>query len=66
VGAAALEGRTGVIKVKKGWRGSSEVDRVTYDEEQVNVHQLEDWLKKANTYIRTVQPERQELQDGSH
>jgi hypothetical protein len=55
-----------VIKVEKGWLGFSEVDRVTYDAEQINVHQMEDLLKKAGTYIRTVPPARQqESPDGS-
>jgi hypothetical protein len=48
-----------VIKVEKGWLGFSEVDRVTYDVEKTDIHQLENLLKKAGTYIRTVPPDRQ-------
>jgi hypothetical protein len=45
-----------VINVEKGWRGFSEIDRVTYDSEQINVKQMENLLKRAGTYIRTVPP----------
>jgi hypothetical protein len=41
VGAAALEGRSGVLSVEKGWRGASEVNRVVYDPEKVTVEQME-------------------------
>lgn len=54
-----------MISVEKGWRVFSEIDRVTYDVEQTNKHQLEDLLKKAGTYIRTVPADPlQESQDG--
>jgi len=55
VGAAALEGQPGVLSVEKGWRGTSEVNRVVYDPDKVTVEQMEGWLRKAGTYIRTVQ-----------
>jgi len=48
-----------VIKIEKGWRGFSEIDRVTYDVDKTNLHQLENLLKKAGTYIRTVPPDKQ-------
>jgi hypothetical protein len=54
VGAAALEGRPGIIDVKKGWLGASEVDRVEYDPNKVAIEQMEIWLRDAGTYIRTV------------
>jgi hypothetical protein len=54
VGAAALEGRPGVLSVEKGWRGTSEVNRVVYDPEKVTVEQMEGWLRQAGTYVGTV------------
>ncbi len=54
MGVAALEGRPGVISVKKGWKGLSEVNRVAYDPEKVSVEQLTGWLKESGTYVRTV------------
>ena len=54
MGAAALEGRPGVLSVEKGWRGASEVNRVVYNPEEVTVAQMEGWLRKAGTYLRTV------------
>jgi hypothetical protein len=53
-GAAALEGRPGVLSVEKGWRGTSEVNRVVYDPDRVTVEQMEGWLRKAGTYVGTV------------
>jgi len=54
VGAAALEGRPGILSVEKGWRGTGEVNRVVYSLEKVTVEQMEGWLRKAGTYLRTV------------
>jgi len=47
-----------VINVEKGWRGVSEINRVTYDPKQINVQQMEYLLKKAGTYIRRLPPDR--------
>jgi hypothetical protein len=55
VGAAALDGRPGVISVEKGWRGFHEVNRVVYDPKKVTVEQMKEWLRQAGTYIRTLQ-----------
>jgi len=55
VGAAALEGRPGVISVEKGWQGFHEVNRVVYDPKKVTVEQMEEWLRQAGTYIRILQ-----------
>jgi hypothetical protein len=49
--------------VEKGWLGSSEINRVTYDTEKVTLQQLEGRLQKAGTYIRTVPSDRQ---NGDH
>jgi hypothetical protein len=43
-----------VLDVKKGWLGTSEINAVTYDSDKVTLEQLELWLKKSGTYIRTV------------
>jgi len=54
VGAGALEQRPGVLEVQRGWHGFREVDRVRYDPQQVRREQLEDWLRQAGTYVRTL------------
>ena len=57
VGVHALEGRSGVFSVERGWRGSSEINRVVYDPEKINLEHMEKLLKKSGTYIRTVEEE---------
>lgn len=54
VGAAALEGRQGVLDIERGWHGLREVDRVLYDPRRVDLPQMEQWLKEAGTYVRTI------------
>jgi hypothetical protein len=53
VGASALKGKPGVISVSKGWQGGREVNRVSYDPQQVTIDEMEAWLKHAGTYIGT-------------
>jgi hypothetical protein len=55
VGAHALDGKTGVLFVERGWSGSREVDRVVYNPEEVSIMQLEAWLKAAGTYVSTLE-----------
>jgi len=55
VGAHALDGKTGVLSVERGWSGSREVDRVVYNPEKVSIMQLEAWLKAAGTYVSTLE-----------
>jgi hypothetical protein len=43
-----------VLDVEKGWYGASESNTVKYDADQVTMQQLESWLKKSGTYIRTI------------
>ena len=43
-----------MIAIEKGWHGIREVNRVEYDPEKVTQKQIEQWLKKSGTYIRTV------------
>ena len=57
VGVHALEGKPGVVSVERGWSGPREVDRVVFDPRQVSVTQMENWLKDANTYIKTLETE---------
>jgi len=53
VGASTLQGRPGVISVKKGWLGGLEVIRVSFDPKQVTIEGMEALLKRAGTYIGT-------------
>ena len=43
--------------MERGWRGSSEINRVVCDADQVGPAQLETWLRESGTYIRTVPPD---------
>ena len=43
--------------MERGWRGSSEINRVVYDADQVGPAQIESWLRESGTYIRTVPPD---------
>jgi hypothetical protein len=54
VGVDVLEGRSGVLSVEKGWRGSSEINRVMYDPKKTDVQKIEKLLKRSGTYISTV------------
>ena len=57
----ALEGRSGVLSVERGWRGASEINSVVYDPKKIDVEQMEKLLKRSGTYIRTVEePEKYE------
>ena len=55
VGVHALAGRAGVLSVERGWHGSSEINRVVYDPEKIDLEHMEKLLKKSGTYIRTVE-----------
>ncbi len=54
VGASALQGKKGVVSVGKGWLGSSEINTVVYLPDTVSVKRMEDWLRNAGTYRRTI------------
>jgi len=41
--------------VKRGWRGSNEINTVLYDPEKTTVEKMEELLKKSGTYIKTLQ-----------
>ena len=51
VGASALQGRPGVLSVRKGWHDGKEVNRVVFDPQKVSVPSMEAWLKSAGTFI---------------
>lgn len=55
VGKQALDGLTGVSSVSTGWRGRNEVNEVRYDPKAVSVATLESALRRAGTYIKTVE-----------
>jgi hypothetical protein len=55
VGKAALDGLSGVKRVTRGWRGLMEVDTVTYDRRVITTGEMEDALKRAGTYLKTMQ-----------
>lgn len=54
MGKAALEGLHGVKKVDKGFRNFKEINTVYYDPAIITVEEMEEALKKAQTYRGTV------------
>lgn len=55
VGKQALDGLTGISFVSTGWRGRSEVNEVHYDPSAISVATMESELRRAGTYIKTVE-----------
>ena len=55
VGVYALEGRSGVLSVERGWRGSSEINTVIYDPGKIGIGEMEKFLRKSGTYIKTIE-----------
>jgi len=49
-----LERLPGVVRVEKGFFKSSEIDRVYYDPAKITVNEMENALKKAGTYLSTM------------
>lgn len=54
MGKAALEGLKGVKKVERGFRDFKEINTVYYDPAIVTVEEMEQALKRAQTYRGTV------------
>jgi len=54
VGKSVLDRLTGVKKVTRGWQGFMEINTVTYDDSVITVEQMEEELKKARTYRKTI------------
>jgi copper chaperone CopZ len=50
VGKAALEGLKGIKEVKRGFRGSSEINTVIYDPSIITTDEMVWSLKAAGTY----------------
>lgn len=45
-----------MVKVSKGWRNGSEINTAIFDPDKIRIEEMEEALKKAQTYIRTVSP----------
>jgi len=56
VGKDALDGREGIVRVDKGMRNYGEINTVVFDPEKIQMNEMEEALKNAQTYIRTVPP----------
>jgi len=54
VGQGALEGLDGIKQVTKGWRGFMETNTVFYDKTRITIEEMEDALRKAGTYKKTL------------
>jgi hypothetical protein len=54
VGKRALEGLKGVKKVERGFKNFKEINRVFYDPALITIEEMEEALKKAQTYRETV------------
>lgn len=54
-GKAALQGLKGVQKVETGFHYIHETDTVYYDPKEITIKEMETALKKAGTYVDTVQ-----------
>ena len=51
------------MNVEKDWLNRSEINRVMFNPEQINVNRIEEILKESGTYIRTI-PQRDGSQEG--
>jgi copper chaperone CopZ len=54
-GKAALRGLKGVHKVETGFHYIQETDTVYYDPKLITIREMETALKKAGTYVDTIQ-----------
>jgi hypothetical protein len=41
--------------VERGWRGSSEINTVIYDPKKIGIGEMEKFLRKSGTYIKTIE-----------
>ncbi|MBI5076342.1 MAG: hypothetical protein HZB62_14415 [Nitrospirae bacterium] len=55
MGKEALEGLKGVKRVEKGFRHFKEINTVYYDPAVITIEEMEAALKKAGTYLETVE-----------
>lgn len=54
VGKAALEGLEGVKKGERGFKNFKEINRVFYDPTLTTIEEMEEALKRAQTYRETA------------
>lgn len=54
-GKAALQGLKGVQKIETGFHYIHETDTVYYDPKLITIREMETALKKAGTYVDTIQ-----------
>ena len=54
MGKAALEGLNGVKSVEKGFKDFKEINSVSYDPTLITIEEMEEALKRAETYRGTV------------
>lgn len=55
MGKSALVGLPGVKEVRNGFRGSREINTVIYDRTIISPEQMVSALKKAGTYLGSVE-----------
>ncbi len=55
MGKAALEGLEGIKRIDKGFRHSKETNTVYYDTTIITVEEMKGALKKAGTYLGTME-----------
>ena len=54
VGKAALEGLNGIKRIDKGFHNFKEINTVYYDASEISIETMEEVLKNAGTYQRTL------------
>ena len=55
MGKAALEGLKGIKRIDKGFHHFKEINTVYYDATIITVEEMEGALKKADTYLGTME-----------
>jgi copper chaperone CopZ len=55
-GKAALQGLNGIMKIETGFHYIHETDTVYFDPAKITIEEMEAALKKAGTYVETLQP----------
>jgi copper chaperone CopZ len=55
-GKAALQGLNGIKKIETGFHYIHETDTVYFDPAKITIEEMEAALKKAGTYVDTIQP----------
>ena len=55
-GKSALQGLNGIKKIETGFHYIHETDTVYFDPAKITIQEMEAALKKAGTYVETIQP----------